>query len=460
MRKLLTCILTVALLLSFLSACELLPEGLKDSLGSEGLNHEHTYEYAGNDYTHQRIYTCGCPTPDIAEMHYDNDGDELCDACKAEHKHVYGEWQYDEAYHWCSFKCLWEVCDIDTTAEHTDTDNDRLCDVCGYQLSEFPTPTNHFLRNLSGCEWLNEIDAKDITSIKITREIAGIAPGNLKTISVSFNSDVIAELFEEYYLLDTSPIPTEDAMITGGSSITVKFTLSDGSEKQIYFYDGIYCDTNSNYFKALQIPYFTKEMNPHAYNGFITYVDKGIVYKKNATGSSIISTGAIGEIDISSLEFHYDLDIDFTPGFDPDEYGVTVWTEFGKLTFITPAIFIYDGLYCMLVGKSIEELINEDGVNALIDAREAKYNDGRVASVEQYYGEYSSGAVVGMVVDDHSAYTEACWSEMVDGYRFDYYYGNRIIVLYEGEFYTLGEAFNKGCLTTSDIAIIWSIHNY
>ena len=422
--------------------------------------HDHTYEYAGNDYTHQKIYTCGCPTPDIAEMHYDNDKDDLCDACGIQHKHVFGEWHYDEYMHWCAGYCLWDACDIDTTAEHIDANNNSCCDVCGYKIAESPAPTNYFLRNQAGCEWLNEISAEDIAQIKITKGAVGVAPGMLNDITISSKSDVVAELFDKYYWLDTSPIPKEDGMICGGGAVTVQFILKTGEVKELYFNNGNYCDTNGNYFELLYTPMFTDEMNPHWCNSFITYIDTGIVYTTKKDDSSILPIGMLGEISVSAIEFNYMVEFEFLPDFDPDAYGVYVQTEFGNLHFISPTIFDYNGNYCTLVGRSIEDIIDTSGVRALVNAHAAKYNDGRNAFVEMYYGEYPSGSLVGMIVDDKSAYTEACWSETVGGYTFDYYYGNRIVVLYSGEFYTLPEALDNGCLTKSDIALIWSIHNY
>ena len=504
--------------------------------------HKHTGEWHTSESTHYYQYTCGCPSPDIAELHSDYDENFICDICEYimnGHEHLY-EYYHDDIGHGWSYTCGCKT--PPNFAQHFDGDGNGRCDenFCEYHMVSYsisydekialeflmdgyapteakpgntvqlrthpimdadlvfyangvkltqthadsdyweyiftmpnenvvitheivgdgPAPANHFLRNVAGCEWLNEITAEDIAEIKIISEAVGVAPGNLKNISSSTDTAVIARIFEAYYWLDTTPISKTDGQIDGGSGVTVKFILKDGPVKELYVNNGNYRDTDGNYFDLLYTPKLTEEMNPHEYCGFITYVDKGIVYKKNAIGSYIIPSEAIGEIDIGSLEFKYDVDIDFVPPFDPNAYGVTVYTEFGKLKFVTPDIFIYDGFYCTLVGKSIEDLINTNGVTALINAHEAKYNDGRVASVELYYGEYSSGAVVGMIVDDKTAYTEALWSETVSGYCFEYWYGNRIVVLFDGEFYTLGEALDNGCLTKYDIALIWSIHNY
>ena len=92
----------------------------------------HTYEYVGNDYAHQKVYTCGCDTPDIAEMHVDADKDNFCDLCSNEHKHVYTPWYHNDTHHWNVGDCLWDACDLGTYAEHYDKDNDGVCDVCEY----------------------------------------------------------------------------------------------------------------------------------------------------------------------------------------------------------------------------------------------------------------------------------------------------------------------------------------
>ena len=72
--------------------------------------------------------------------------------------------------------------------------------------------------------------------------------------------------------------------------------------------------------------------------------------------------------------------------------------------------------------------------------------------VEKYYGEFESGAIVAMMGGGY--YTDALWDEVIDGIIIRYYNGNRIRVLYEGEFYTLTEAYELGYLTYDDIARI------
>jgi hypothetical protein len=67
MKKL--CILLLPLLCSLLLA----------SCNTE--QHEHTYHYICTEEVHQRVYTCTCPSADIAELHADTDADGRCDVC-------------------------------------------------------------------------------------------------------------------------------------------------------------------------------------------------------------------------------------------------------------------------------------------------------------------------------------------------------------------------------------------
>ena len=44
--------------------------------------HEHTGEIHSGEESHWYTYTCGCPSNEIAELHYDHNEDGLCDACE------------------------------------------------------------------------------------------------------------------------------------------------------------------------------------------------------------------------------------------------------------------------------------------------------------------------------------------------------------------------------------------
>ena len=102
--------------------------------------------------------------------------------------------------------------------------------------------------------------------------------------------------------------------------------------------------------------------------------------------------------------------------------------------------------------KTYDGFLSDYNYSLLIEAHWMKYPNAPWVSVRYYYGEFASGAIVAMV--DAGGYGEYCWSETVAGYMFDYYDGNRITVLYEGEIYTLEEAYERGYLTNDDLKTI------
>ena len=82
--------------------------------------------------------------------------------------------------------------------------------------------------------------------------------------------------------------------------------------------------------------------------------------------------------------------------------------------------------------------------------------DAEYVRVREYYGEYSSGAVVAMI--DSSDYAANEWSEDIAGYTFKYGDGNCIQVLHEGRFYKLAGAYMKGILSKSDIESVYNLY--
>lgn len=80
MKKLLTIGLAGLLALGMFTGCDTPADSLSNS--QSGFSScEHTYEWAGYEGGHQKVYTCGCPSPDIAELHRDNNNDYKCDVC-------------------------------------------------------------------------------------------------------------------------------------------------------------------------------------------------------------------------------------------------------------------------------------------------------------------------------------------------------------------------------------------
>ena len=98
--------------------------------------HEHTGEWHTSESTHYYQYTCGCPSPDIAELHSDYDENFICDICgyvMPGHEHT-SEMRSNEYAHWYVNTCGCET--PENSAKHGDIDGDFLCDDCGYDMNE------------------------------------------------------------------------------------------------------------------------------------------------------------------------------------------------------------------------------------------------------------------------------------------------------------------------------------
>ena len=73
-------LLALCSILACFTACNIPNDSSNDSQSGSS-SCEHTYEWIGNEGGHQKVYTCGCPSPDIAELHRDNNSDYVCDIC-------------------------------------------------------------------------------------------------------------------------------------------------------------------------------------------------------------------------------------------------------------------------------------------------------------------------------------------------------------------------------------------
>ena len=431
---------------------------------AEEPEHEHTWEYVQYETGHFKQYTCGCPSPDIMGEHVDNDGDYTCDECGyiKPSFDIEIEWQYSDTHHW------WVPGGNDVTAivygygEHVNADADLFCDVCGYDMSELPTPTNYFLRNHSGLEWMNEITADDIAEIKIISEAAGVAPGAIKNIDSSVDEAVIARLFEEYYWLDTWPISKEQGQVSGGSLVTVKFILNDGTVKEIYINNGNYLDTDGNYFELHDTPKFKYGESFTSYCEFITITgwDKCEAW----CDTPIMVPYFVCYIPLEELKFNVFAD---NMGVGVSEYEYFIETDFGRLGFITNDVFFIvgsGGPYYQLVDRNLDELIAyyslEHNYSVLIKAFWEKIPEADYVNVVKYYGEFDNGAIAAMMSCSEYDFTEAEWNEVIDGVAIHYSNGNRILVLYEGEFYNLTVAYENGYITKDDLITIRDLHNW
>ena len=226
--------------------------------------HEHTYRWEVTEGSHKRIYTCGCGGEAQREPdpHLDSDGDGYCDEC--------------------------------TTP---------------FQAKLPPDEIYHYLRDVSGAEWLKSILPENVTQVKTVLQYNGVQPGSLTTRESSTHPEAIFHMIDSYYHLESDPISKEDAMFEGGSSFSVSFYLEDGTKQELLIQNGIYRDSNGDYWKLKHIP----TLRDHVYSAkdpdvlsdsfsFVTYQDSGTVYQyQDENTESRLELGALSGI--GKLEF-------------------------------------------------------------------------------------------------------------------------------------------------------------
>lgn len=456
MKKIFTFMLIIFSLVVCLISCD---------QGTPEKEHEHTYEWVTSKETHFKQYTCGCSSPDVAEVHLDDDGDLYCDVCnyytaKQEHiGHTY-KWITTGETHFKQYTCGCSSPDV--VEAHLDEDGDLFCDVCNYAYSFCGLPEVYYLSTYEN--WIETLTAEDVAKVRTISEHVGIAPGSLKTIESSTDKGAISRLIEAYIKLEMSPIAPEEALISGGSAFTIEFILNDGTVRSLYFNNGNYYNpaiSYCQYFELLSVPTFREDDKTWTSCGFVSYSGVGTVCSYVPAMSA--KPTPICQIPLDELEFAYDVDVNFA---EIEPYGRLVQTDFGDLTFITPDIFYIDGgVCCVLVGKDLDELISEYSESndeyyctVLIEAFREKNPGVEFVSIRKYYGKFESGAIVAMI--DSGAYDEALWQEIIDDVVIQYTDGNRIIVLYNNEFYTLTEAYDQGYITADELNVIADLHNY
>lgn len=340
---------------------------------------------------------------------------------------------------------------------HIDDDEDYLCDICGYE-----EPHPYYLVEKE--PWLNEISAEDIVEIYGTQSGMGTKTYGLKRFITITDKAQIAEILEMARTIHITPFPPN----TAGYEPTderrsIQFTLADGS---------VYSISQTGATIRAESP----NSSSGAYTGMMLkniplldeYENSSVYYQMDSINSydgivyfdipnSQVVYDAVGKIALAEMEFTIDVDADI-PDVTTNAFIQTKWI--GNLQILSPTTFSYYGILCTLKdGKTFYDLVDTSGVDQLIAAHEAKYNDGRKATVSTYYGQFASGALVGMIVDNKTVYQEYEWAdESYDG-RIKYTDSNRIVVLYNGEFYTLKEAYKQHIIGDNDRQRIRELHD-
>ena len=306
-----------------------------------------------------------------------------------------------------------------------------------------------YLKDLADAKWLADVSTVDIVSVKTIQGYAGVAPGGFDTIWVTTDREDIERIVARYRAVEIQALDYSDAMVGGGGTFNIAFEFKDGSVKRFYLNNSIFWNNGNEPYKVIGgAPRFTDDMNIEKRYRFDAYY-RGIAYMTNDQGLDV----PVGELNFDKLEI---VRIDKPIEYD-NPSSIFIKSEFGSVSLLTDDIIYHNGgKYYKIAKGTIMDYINTDGVSELMSAYELKNGKNEIPLI-RYLGKYSSGAAVGLFADYN---TENEWSETVGHFSFDYVNGNRIIVLYDGEFYTLGEAYEKEYISGNDLRSIKNIYKF
>ena len=429
MKKLLFLLLTLTIVLC-LASCDWFETKPDD-------DHEHTWEYIQYETGHFKQFTCGCPSPTIMVSHCDSDDNGICDECEygmcstpENHKRIVN-WNSEE--HWWVYNC---ECNLPKEKEaHYDNDGNARCDVCNDYM---PEPIL-----LSKKEsWLNEISSENVEQIKTVHGGYGHLFLINQTAIVTDKND-IAKIIEAYQDLIITPLdPMVNYDITA-EQFEIYFILSNGETKKIYvgggfMYYGRY---------SMMAPEIDKyESAVITYNFNISTLDQRV----NLADGTLLGF-------VYNLEELTFIETDWSTE-DTFEYYIDLYSQkfnWGKIYIYEDKYFYYEKQWYQFVDS---DLYNDfDTCVNLSSKYKESYNEVTEIIIACYYGTYESGAIVGLIADDKTNCTVK-WSENVAGYEFDYRDSARILVFYEGEFYTLENAYLNHYITEENLLDILSLH--
>jgi len=167
-------VIFIAFLLFCLASCN---SSLSET--SSEMQHEHTYELISNEYSHFTQYTCGCPSPDIAEL-------------------------------------------------HSDGNDDGKCDVCDFRL----------VFSLSSFEpWLNTASSDNVQQIKISKMMASDLNYHYYFNAKSAIDSILSTLNNVKLHI---PEDSKSLIVPGMSSTIIQIIFEDGTEKKISFHASLY----------------------------------------------------------------------------------------------------------------------------------------------------------------------------------------------------------------------------
>ncbi len=442
--------------------------------------HEHTFEWLTNEQTHQKKYTCGCNSTDIAELHVNNNGDNTCDVCD---------------YY---FQINYNLIELESWLTSISPSEIKQIKISNRQSSPYGFNKQHYLTNKSAIESLitelNEISLKRVWnvypapgagSMSITVEYEN---GNKKFLTFSdglYQKDYLTyqltKAFSQNYIknADFSTLSfitcsnEYDYFDTSSDSITGTINLSG------YEFNEYNCDLSG----TLPNGYCIHEAyTAYFYNdGIFKVVDSyqyiEYVFKLEFDAEFIINERLSNTyfLNFEQEKWLYEPLSDFYVAGQTVEVKITSATDLGFLFLLNGKLIPmsdYDhenGYYWIfkfempsknseIQFKTYDGFLPDQNHGVLLESYLLHNYSCLSASIRIYLGVYDSGAIAGVVNGLGVGYDATIGSETIDGVTFNYNDSNRIIVCYNKKIYTLLEAYENGYLTNHDLLNILDLH--
>ena len=203
--------------------------------------------------------------------------------------------------------------------------------------------------------------------------------------------------------------------------------LSQGTDTQAWI--DTYCGTYASGAKVALMDAFGLDYS--AVEGTETVADYDFIYGYSARRIQVLYNG----------EFH-SLSAAYAQGFLTEDDISKIFTIYYRDCWNNYGPMLQDGLKRRTILAAYEE----------------KYPEHGKAKIEVFYDRYNSGAIAALISAENIDYPEVIWSETVGDYEFYYSNSNRISVLYEGEFYTLTDAYAQGYIDDFELAMLYTRH--
>lgn len=332
MKKVVLLALMIAICLACLVSCILIP-------------HEHTSEMQITEEGHCEVYTCGCPSTEIIEMHADNDFDGLCDICEYTMcKDLSSHQKYickNADGHWWIYLCDCSYPESQLES-HIDGDGDSYCDICRYYMPEAVV--------LSDIEaWLKTITAEETIAVTTWYSDGALGCG-LKEKVIVTDKDDIAKIIESYKNLEIFPLDPNVSYDILPDSFRVIFTTESGYHQLMvnggFMFTHKYGTYNVSYDMS-NVP----EIDGYESSEVSYMFDVFYGYNQDATVFDLCG-GLVCKIDnISDLEF---VESEYLAENMP---LYIIETGVGVVTVYSERYFEYEGVCYKLVNGDFLELV-------------------------------------------------------------------------------------------------------